>query len=390
MHFSCKIKKFYEGMQVYAHLLEDEKAIHIPFALSFTVTIATINGQLKTYLLDLENKVCQEIPDIDFDLMTDIYNIMSPKLKHDMAAFGNKTIRQILEELFGEQLDKTPAEMYNYIFDNTLLMTEHLKKIRKELDHAEPMLFEGYVCRHIREHNWDDIDEGYLKWKQKHSEITFEMLLEKQEQELQRYLERGIMRFAQKPSKNKMGEVDYDWHKGHLDCDFVDSEEYKKVYTQIMQFATRKDGMLTIDLKKYGKYIFVNYYKFSEGQKVALFELCVILDLIHQDMAQFVPSNHIIDVTTLPEILATPEAMRLWEMAQKAGYVDEHFLPICSRPEAAILADVMAERLGIVEKWKVFEAFWKRNNMRSDFSRAASQPRSIEFRKKIEHLFCSL
>ena len=44
-------------MQVYEHLLDDEKAIHIPFALGFTVTIATINGQLKTFLMDLEKKV---------------------------------------------------------------------------------------------------------------------------------------------------------------------------------------------------------------------------------------------------------------------------------------------------------------------------------------------
>ena len=68
MHFSCKIKKFCEGMNVYEHLLEDEKAIHIPFALSFTVTITTINGQLKAFLLDLANKECQEIPDIMFFL----------------------------------------------------------------------------------------------------------------------------------------------------------------------------------------------------------------------------------------------------------------------------------------------------------------------------------
>ena len=109
MHYSSKIKKFYEGMQVYEHLLDDEKAIHIPFALSFTVTIATINGQLKTFLMDLEKKECQEIPDIGFNLMTNISNIMSPKLKRDMAALGNKTILQILEELFGEQLNKTPS-----------------------------------------------------------------------------------------------------------------------------------------------------------------------------------------------------------------------------------------------------------------------------------------
>ncbi len=284
MHFSTKINKFYEGMQVYEHLLEDENAIHIPFALSFTVTIVTINGQLKTYLTDLENKVCQEIPDIDFDLMTNIYNIMSPKLKSDMAAFGNKTIMQILEELFREQLDKTPAEMHDFIFDNTRVMTEYLKKIRVLLDSADPVLFEGYVLKHIREHNWEDIKEGYLKWR-KHTELSLDHLLEKQEQVLKKYLERGIMRFAPTPSKSKMEKVDYGCHTELLEFNFKDTVDYKMVYTQFMQFAARKDGLLIVNLKKYGKYIFDYYYQFAEGQKVALFELIVILDLIHKDMA---------------------------------------------------------------------------------------------------------
>jgi len=50
----------------------------------------------------------------------------------------------------------------------------------------------------------------------------------------------------------------------------------------------------------------------------------------------------------------------------------------------------MAERLGITEKWKIFESFWNRNNMRSDFSRAMTQPRTLEFRDKIKRLFCSI
>lgn len=288
MHFSSKIKKFYEGMQVYEHLLEDEEAIHIPFALSFTVTIATINGQLKTYLLDLENKECQEIPDIDFDLMTNIYNIMSPKLKRDMEAFGNMTIRQILEELFGEQLDKTPSEMHEYIFNNTMLMTDYLKKIRVLLESADPALFEGYVLRHIREHNWDDIEEDYLKWR-KHSELTLDHLLEKQEQELEKYLVKGIMRFADTPSTSKMGKVDYVNHTEQLKFNFKDTVEYKMVYTQFRQYATRKDGMLIVNLKNYGKYIFDYYYQFAEGQKVALFEVIVMLDMIHKDMVALKP-----------------------------------------------------------------------------------------------------
>ena len=288
MHFSCKIKKFYEGMQVYEHLLDDEKAIHIPFALSFTVTIATINGQLKTFLMDLEKKECQEIPDIDFDLMTNVYNIMSPKLKRDMAALGNKTIQQILEELFGEQLNKTPTEMYTFVYDSTLLMTEYLKKIRKDLEHADDMLFIDYVCRHIREHNWDDIENDYLKWK-KYTEPAWDQLMEKQDQELEKYLEKGIMRFAPVPSTIKVNKVDYASHRELLECNFKDTEEYKVAYTQFRQFATRKDGMLVVNLKKYGKYIFKNYSKFAEGQKVALFELIVYLEMIQKDMAELKP-----------------------------------------------------------------------------------------------------
>ena len=90
---------------------------------------------------------------------------MSPKLKRDMPALGNKTILQILEELFGEQLNKTPSELHTFVYDNTLLMTEYLKKIRKELEHADDMLFVDYVCRHIKEHNWEDIENNYQKSK---------------------------------------------------------------------------------------------------------------------------------------------------------------------------------------------------------------------------------
>ena len=78
MHFSTKIKKFFEGMRVYENLKEDEKIIHVPFALNFTLTIVTIVEQLQQFLVDVKNKVCREIPDIDFELMTDIDKIMPP------------------------------------------------------------------------------------------------------------------------------------------------------------------------------------------------------------------------------------------------------------------------------------------------------------------------
>ena len=89
----------------------------------------------------------------------------------------------------------------------------------------------------------------------------------------------------------------------------------------------------------------------------------------------------------LPEVLAIPEAMSLWRKAQQAGYVDEHYQPLLSRTQAALLADAMAQRLRIKEKWKVFGDLWKRNNMRGDYTRAMNQRQSLSFQDKLKRLF---
>ena len=89
----------------------------------------------------------------------------------------------------------------------------------------------------------------------------------------------------------------------------------------------------------------------------------------------------------LPEPLATPEAMALWQKAQQAGYVNEHFQPLLSRTLAALLADTMAERLGIKEKWKVFEVLWHRKYMRSDYNLALTRKRSLDFQDELKRLF---
>ncbi len=90
---------------------------------------------------------------------------------------------------------------------------------------------------------------------------------------------------------------------------------------------------------------------------------------------------------SLPDELATDEAMALWRKAQQAGYVNEHYQPQLSRTQAALLADAMAERLGIKEKWKVFEALWHRRNMHKDFYLAFGQQQTSDFQDELKELF---
>mgnify|MGYP007101871152 CR=1 FL=1 len=92
-------------------------------------------------------------------------------------------------------------------------------------------------------------------------------------------------------------------------------------------------------------------------------------------------------VEQLPEVLRTDKAMALWRKVQAAGYVDEDCQPRISRTQAALLADAMAVRLGIREKWKVFEGLWNRKYMRSDYNLALSRKRSLVFQDELKRLF---
>ena len=90
---------------------------------------------------------------------------------------------------------------------------------------------------------------------------------------------------------------------------------------------------------------------------------------------------------TLPASLATGEAMKLWEKAQSAGYVDANCQPLISRTQTALLADAMAKRLGIKKKWKVFESLWNRKNMYRDYYKALYLQQSLVFQDEIKRLF---
>ena len=89
----------------------------------------------------------------------------------------------------------------------------------------------------------------------------------------------------------------------------------------------------------------------------------------------------------MPEVLRTEGAMALWGKVQEAGYVDAAYQPLLSRTQSAILADEMALRLGIKEKWKVFEALWQRQNMYKDYYRALGQKQSLKFRDALKGVF---
>ena len=105
-----------------------------------------------------------------------------------------------------------------------------------------------------------------------------------------------------------------------------------------------------------------------------------------QQQKDTLPAAPVKDTPLSPE-LSTPKAMALWQKAQAKGYVDANYQPLISRTQAALLADAMAERLGIRKKWKVFETLWNRKNMYRDYYKALNLHQSLTFQDKIKRLF---
>ena len=287
MNFSRKITAFDEGMMVYDNLIEDESAIFVNFALGICITQRTIHEQLTEYLDDLSRDECQEIPDIDFDKMTDLdYLLKTGKLRNDMEALNGKTIREHIEENFKEYLDMKPVELQEHIYQEASWMANQLKVVYEKILHANPILFEKNFVRLLNRYDWSEVEQEHRKWKHEQSEITMEMLQEKRERALEKILRKGIFQYVPKPSANFMEKVDYQYHTKRLEFDFVDSEDYKVEFAKLMKYAVRKEELLIIDLKKYGKYIFLHFKDFREEQKLALFELVVRINLIQQDMVE--------------------------------------------------------------------------------------------------------
>lgn len=89
----------------------------------------------------------------------------------------------------------------------------------------------------------------------------------------------------------------------------------------------------------------------------------------------------------LPDVLSTPEAMRLWRIAQEQGWVDEHLQPRLDMTKATILASVMADELCLKPRWKPFEMWWKISDMSTRLTRAQyyhSYPETIsEYVKRL-------
>ena len=204
----------------------------------------------------------------------------------------------------------------------------------------------------------------------------------------------GILKYDEVPSGRELENVDMATLRKHLRSDKLLPEDFEFECAKLRRYSHWEGDMFFIDFQLLRKYIFQHFGELTNEQHIAMFEYDIQLELIHEEMERLTqrPTQKPTQQPTPSPSqrggeLATEEAMALWRKAQKAGYVDENYQPTISRTQAAMLADAMAERLKIKDKWKVFETLWQRKYMRSDYNLAFTRKSTLDFQEELKRLF---
>lgn len=287
MKFSTRVNKSYESRLIYDQLEEDNPAVYLLFGLCNYIALKDTLKQGLQILEDLKKGVIHEIPNYNVKEVTKIENyIRTGKFKYDMMqlAKNKEKILDLLKEFFDDIMETTTEDLNSKVEALLLKLIETIKKIDVAIQEADHNIFENSFAEFMNQYDWTEVKLKYQADKRQ-CRVTMDWLQEKQEEELQKLLLLDVMCNVKKPSNQKLGSVDYEYHKSLLPCDFEGFHNYQVAYTKFMTlFASRKEELIIPQLDEYGRYIALNFYNFRPEQQKALYGFVKKLQLIHKDM----------------------------------------------------------------------------------------------------------
>jgi hypothetical protein len=321
------------------------------------------NATLKRLISSKTRLSCRNVLVANFETMTNTAHWLKSKLFLDLP----KALGKALREKIVQMVDLLKALMVKII----------------DVDEFAKEFFERLKKRY-----WKGRTTDYELWKARQSKLTIERLTEYQAELTANMLIMGVLKFDEAPSGQEMEDVDMQMLRKKLKDGKVLPDGFEIECAKLRRYSHWEGDRFVIDYHLLRKYLYCMFGKLTSDQHIKMFEYDIQMIQIHEDIERLGKKGVLsANIPSLPPKLRTEAAMALWQKAQAAGYVDANYQPLISRTQAALLADYMAERLDIKDKWKVFEELWNRKNMRSDYNEALEQRQTLEFRNKMKNIF---
>ena len=382
-----KVEGLDRGLDEYRRLDEDEKNVLIPFAMSHHATSRDAAALLRAYSADLDRGVCRESLCIDFIQMAQrtYWLEKCTRMKSDMEALGTVPMAEHGYALTKDPDVETTVDLYRAIEGNLMEIADLIGEVGEKLSKAPLTLYAGYY-HHLRaQYDEEQAVKDFRYWQLQSGVPSLVKLKMLRAEKIADFINSGILELALGSCGIESDDVDVEQFRKQLPHDYACVNNFDILCPIFCRTVSKQGDILVPDYECAGLFIFQHWVELTEKQLHAIFYLDEMLKQIHEEI-QNLPEA-VSPLVSLPDVLATPEAMRLWRKAQKAGYVDEQFQPLISKPLSAVLAAEMARRLDIRDRWKPFELLWNRKNMFKDYYEAQQQKQYSESAKMMKELF---
>lgn len=378
-----------KGLTTYGDVNKNFVPIKLSFSQCAYLTAITAIEELQAYICDLDRDICSEPLCLDLDEFgsLDYWLEKLAKLRSDMTELEELPILQ--HDLVWGYLGffpKSTTEFYQGVEQKVMEVAGLINQVQQKMA-EKPLSFYGKFYHDLMEqYDEEQAVKDYTNRKKELGVVTHDKLISLQAQFIAEFVNNGILSVAFDPSDEEGGKVDVEQFKKLLPRSYNSmdwlKDDFDNWFVIFNRTAKWEGDIVTPDYDCAGLFIFQHWEELKEGKVNSIFYLDKMLELVNEDIMQYQPteteeSKNI--PVKLPEVLATPEAMILWKKVQDAGYVDERYQPILSRPEAALLAFEMAKILDIDDQWKAFETLWNRRNMSRDYYTGMSQKKSGDF-----------
>ena len=284
---------FDENTSAYAHMPTKNPYSHFCFAMNIEMSAEAVIQELKRYLAELERGECREVLYIEKKMMRKEYWEKGGLLRRNLLALKERlgcqrTISAILRVQNGASYD----DFLNRLEDSYAEVARLLSEIHRKMTRQMYGRFYQYLKS---QYDTEHVVIKYDEWMMTEGDDTFETLKGKQTLEVAEPLRKELLRFQRTPIQSESDKVDIDkviyWMPCNYDRKYLRSDDFRIQCAKFRKFNSWEGDILKLDYEALGKHLFQYYYKMTDEDRQAFFDLDIMVELINKDIAKVMPKN---------------------------------------------------------------------------------------------------
>ena len=264
--------------QVHGDFLKAQKALY------FAICTEGVKNKLVTYKVNLEKRIFEELfsPDF-FEIMREAKWLKGQRLEEELLSNQDKPLSAfgIAEEVDGHQT-MTSLDLYHWIEQNIEEMRALFKNIRKLTFKLPPESFAAVYEKQSKMIDMEWVENFFNDKMLNVGKLTFEKGQAFRTRAVAEFINKGLLRYAYKPTTEEIAEVDFERVKRELPPDFEFKDFFVEHCAIFKKMSKWVGKALVIDIENYGKYICLHMSKMTEGELLEFFKLEKLLKMINE------------------------------------------------------------------------------------------------------------